>query len=51
MKGSLVAGKLADILLLDRDITRIPSESIRDAKVLRTIVGGQTLFRAGGSRP
>ncbi|MGD8417320.1 MAG: amidohydrolase family protein, partial [Pseudomonadales bacterium] len=45
-KGTLAAGKLADLVLIDRDITAIPPEQIRDANVMRTIVGGRTVFQA-----
>jgi predicted amidohydrolase YtcJ len=45
-KGTLTPGKLADLVLLDRDLTRIPPEAIRDARVLRTIIGGRTVFAA-----
>ncbi|CAN5663829.1 amidohydrolase [soil metagenome] len=43
-KGTLAPGKLADLVLIDRDITRIPSESIRDARVMLTVVGGRVVF-------
>jgi predicted amidohydrolase YtcJ len=43
-KGTLEAGKLADFALLERDITRIPPEEIRDVKVMLTVVGGQAVF-------
>jgi predicted amidohydrolase YtcJ len=43
-KGSLEPGKLADIVVLDRDITWISPEQIRDVKVLKTIVGGKIIF-------
>jgi TonB family protein len=43
-KGSLEVGKLADIAIIDRDITTIPPETIRDAKVTTTIVGGTVVF-------
>ena len=46
IKGSLERGKLADIVLIDRDITTIPPETIRDARVLITIVGGRVVFEA-----
>ncbi len=52
-KGSLMRGKLADFVLLDRDLTRIQPETIRDAQVLMTVVGGRILFEregAGGTR-
>ena len=46
-KGVLKPGMLADMVLIDRDLTAIPPETIRDAKVLKTIVGGRVVF----SRP
>jgi len=46
IKGSIERGKLADLALLDRDITSIPPETIRDARVLLTIVGGRVVFEA-----
>ena len=52
-KGSLERGKLADFVLLDRDLTRIPVETIRDARVMMTVVGGQVVFdrpASGGGR-
>jgi predicted amidohydrolase YtcJ len=47
VKGTLVRGKLADFVLLDQDLTRIPPEAIRDAKVVLTVVGGQVVFERG----
>ena len=43
-KGTLERGKLADFVLLDRDLTRIAPETIRDAKVLMTVVGGRVVY-------
>jgi predicted amidohydrolase YtcJ len=43
-KGMIKAGMLADLVLLDRDLTEIPAERIRDTKVLKTIVGGRVVF-------
>ena len=43
-KGSLERGKLADFVLIDRDLTRIPPEAIRDARVMMTVVGGHVVF-------
>jgi predicted amidohydrolase YtcJ/glyoxylase-like metal-dependent hydrolase (beta-lactamase superfamily II) len=43
-KGTLKAGMLADMTLIDRDLTAIAAETIRDAKVLKTIVGGRVVF-------
>ena len=53
-KGSLVRGKLADFVLIDRDLTRIPPETIRDARIMLTVVGGRIMFdrtNAGAARP
>jgi predicted amidohydrolase YtcJ len=46
IKGSLVPGKLADITVLSKDITRVPDQEIRDAKVVHTIVGGKVVYTA-----
>ena len=43
-KGTIARGKLADLTLIERDLTRIPPETIRDAKILKTIVGGRIVF-------
>lgn len=45
-KGSLARGKLADFVIIDRDLTRIPPEQIRDAKVVMTVVGGKVMYAA-----
>ncbi|MDH5233553.1 MAG: amidohydrolase [Gemmatimonadota bacterium] len=45
-RGVLKAGMLADLVMIDRDLTRIPPETIRDAKVLLTVVGGTVVFEA-----
>lgn len=44
--GSLVAGKLADLIILDRDITAIPPHTIREAKVRATVIGGQIVYQS-----
>ena len=43
-KGMLKPGMLADMVLIDRDLTAIPPETIRDAQVLKTIVGGRVVY-------
>jgi predicted amidohydrolase YtcJ len=45
IKGMLKPGMLADFVILDRDLTAIPPETIRDTQILRTIVGGKTVFQ------
>ena len=49
LKGSLEVGKLADIVVLSRDIMTIPADEILDARVDYTIIGGEVLYRAGGN--
>jgi predicted amidohydrolase YtcJ len=45
-KGTLAPGMLADLVVLDRDITSVPPEQILATKVLRTVVGGKTVYEA-----
>jgi predicted amidohydrolase YtcJ len=42
-KGSLERGKLADFVLIDRDLTRVQPETIRDARVMMTVIGGRVV--------
>ncbi len=46
--GTLAPGMLADLALIDRDITRVPPETIRDAKVMLTMVGGRVVYDRDG---
>ncbi len=43
-KGSLVPGKLADIIVLNKNLLTCPDEEIRQTEVLMTIVGGKVLY-------
>ena len=43
-KGLLQPGMLADFVVLDRDITRVPAPEILKTRVLRTVVGGRTVY-------
>jgi hypothetical protein len=45
-KGTLVPGMLADFVVLDRDLTAIPPERILGTRVLRTVVGGKTVYES-----
>ena len=42
-KGTLVAGKLADLVMLDRDLFTIAPAEIRNVKVVTTVVGGKVV--------
>jgi predicted amidohydrolase YtcJ len=44
IKGTIEAGKLADVVVLDRNLLTIPPERIRDAQVVYTIVGGTVVW-------
>ena len=41
VKGSLTPGKLADLVILNRDIEAVPAQEIRDLSVMATICGGR----------
>ncbi len=44
--GTLEKGKLADIVVLDRNLFEVPSEQIRDARVHLTIMDGKIVFES-----
>jgi predicted amidohydrolase YtcJ len=46
IKGSLTAGKLADIVVLDRDPFAVDPLELKDIKVLVTILGGEIIHDA-----
>jgi predicted amidohydrolase YtcJ len=46
IKGSITPGKLADIVVLSKDIMRVPEEEIPTARVDLTIVGGSVRYGA-----
>ena len=47
-KGTLEAGKLADLVVLDRNPLAVDPREIRDIKVLATIKEGETLYERDG---
>ncbi|VVB69372.1 5'-deoxyadenosine deaminase [uncultured archaeon] len=44
--GSLEIGKLADLIVIDRDLFKVPAEEINKAEVLTTILEGREVFGA-----
>ncbi len=46
LKGSLVAGKLADFVILDKDPHEVNPNEIVNIKVLKTVLGGKTTFES-----
>jgi predicted amidohydrolase YtcJ len=44
-RGSLEVGKLADLVVIDRDLVTLPPGELRDARVMLTVVGGKVVFR------
>jgi len=49
-RGVIRKGMLADLTMIDKDLTRIAPETIRHAKVVRTIVNGKVVYEALESR-
>ena len=45
-KGKLVPGMLADFVVLDRDVTSVSAPKILETQVLRTVVGGKTVYES-----
>ena len=45
--GSLEAGKLADIIILDRNLFQIPTHEIHNASVVQTIFNGKIVYKEG----
>ena len=46
--GSIEVGKLADLVVLDRNLFEIPPSQIHEAKVLVTLLEGKEVYRTPG---
>ena len=46
LTGSIEVGKLADLIVLDRNVLKIPAEEIAQVTVLQTVVGGHVVYQA-----
>lgn len=44
-KGTLEAGKLADLVVLSADYMSVPEDQIKDIRADVTIVGGKVVFQ------
>ncbi|MFC1508935.1 amidohydrolase [Candidatus Omnitrophota bacterium] len=44
LKGSIEPGKLADMVIIDRDFLTCPVDAIQDIRVKTTVLGGQVVF-------
>jgi predicted amidohydrolase YtcJ len=44
--GSIQPGKLADLVVLDRDYLTVPADQIKDIKPVMTMVGGKVVYDA-----
>lgn len=45
-KGSIEPGKIADLIVVDRDPMTIPHEELKDIKTVMTVVDGKILYNA-----
>jgi predicted amidohydrolase YtcJ len=46
IKGSVTPGKLADFVVLSDDPFTMNQEKIKDIQIVRTVVGGSTVYQA-----
>jgi len=46
LKGSITAGKLADFVMLADDPHTVTPDKIKDIKIVKTVVGGTTMYQA-----
>jgi hypothetical protein len=44
LKGSITAGKLADFVMIEKDPHAVNPDEIKDIKIVKTAVGGKTVY-------
>ena len=44
-KGELKPGEYADFIILSNDLTKVPPAQFTKTRVLRTVVGGRTVYQ------
>jgi predicted amidohydrolase YtcJ len=50
-KGSLEVGKLADFIVVDRDVLSVPSDQLKDVRVLSTYISGEPVYEISAVTP
>jgi predicted amidohydrolase YtcJ len=48
LKGSIMKGKLADMVVLDENLMTAPEETLHSIQVLMTLVGGKVVYEKTG---
>jgi predicted amidohydrolase YtcJ len=49
--GSIQSGRLADLVVTDRDYLTVPADQIKDIKPVMTMIGGRVVFDAAAETP
>ncbi len=50
MSGSLVAGKRADLVVIEGNVLELPAHRLHEATVVTTMLDGQVVWRGEGDR-
>ena len=50
VKGSIQAGKLADLILVDADPTLVSEGALKNIKTVLTMIGGKVVWERGSLR-
>ncbi len=49
--GTIEPGKLADLVVLDKDYLTVPADEISEIKVLMTMIGAKVIFQSDSFNP